>query len=425
MKLTLSQARSLATSLLGLAIVCMVVFRLLEPSHLWAGWVRAVCEAATVGALADWFAVVALFRHPMGIPIPHTAILPNNKPRVADSLADFIDKSFLTEEHLGNRFRNVDYAGFLSKWLVANADSLVEKAAGFAPAVLSGISDDEVSRLLAERARTMLRQAELGPGVGEGLAVMVQNGRDREIYNSLLKSADALICSHREMIQRKIHEEIPLPIELLPEVGLLGLVRPALEQLKDKLAGMVANKTIEKVQGILEEAENDPEHTLWKSFDSRLQKFIEDLKSSPDMAEKIRNMQEAIAASTVVDDFAAKAWSELKAFLLRDCAAADSTVRGKLRDALLSIARQLGESEDTRSGLNKFLGEQVLSGLIAARPHAREFISSTVQNWDATEMSANLEATVGADLQFIRLNGTLIGGLIGGFIYGAFWLIGK
>ena len=420
MKTTLAQMRAIATGALLVCVIGMVACRLGEPVYPWLAWPRAFFEAGTVGALADWFAVVALFRRPMGLPIPHTAILPNNKERVATSLATFMESSFLSEEQLGPRFRTMDYAGFASRWLTEHADFLAGKAARFAPEILAGVSDAEMTALLAARARALVKSADLGPMAGEGLSLLVENGRDREIFTSLLKSAENLIVSHREIIRTKIREEIPIPAELLRNIPGLNLLESAIEQLKNHLASTVATRTIEKIQNVLIDAENDPAHPLWQSFDQRLREFINSLQTAPEMAAKISALQDTLAGSAVIDDFASRAWSEIKSFLLRDCESEDSTLRRKLREATLTLARQLEQNEDTRHSINTFLGEQVLRSLLEARPHARDLVISTVQKWDSSEMANRLESTVGPDLQFIRLNGTIIGGLIGVAIHAAF-----
>jgi uncharacterized membrane-anchored protein YjiN (DUF445 family) len=418
--------RMVATGALIICAVGMVVCRIYEPIHPSIGFLRAFFEAATIGALADWFAVVALFRHPMGLRIPHTAILPNNKDRVAESLATFLETSFLTEEQLGPRFRGIDYAGLASRWLEEHATKLAEKAAGFAPNIVSGFSDEEMAALLGERAKEWIHKADVGPMVGEGLEVVVQNGRDREIFVSVLKSARQLIEDHRSTIQSKISREIPISRDMLARVPILQeLAGPLLEQIRDSISAAVAGKTIEKVQTALDEASSEDDNPLWHSFDQRLRRLITDLKSSPEMAERILTMQESLAGSKVVDDFAAKTWQEVKEFLLADCASKDSTVRRKMEEAIRSAARQLAENGTARTGINAFLGEQVLASILAARPYAREVVISTIRAWDAKEMADKLEGTVGRDLQYIRLNGTGVGGLIGLLIHGAFCFIGK
>jgi len=414
-----------ATGAFLFCLVGMVVCRIYESELPGLAWGRAFFEAATVGALADWFAVVALFRHPAGIPIWHTAIMPNNKDRVADSLAGFIEDSFLTEAQLGPRFRSIDYAGLGAEWLKRHSDFLATKAADFAPGVLAGVNDEEISTLLAERARHLIRSEQLGPVAAEGLLLAMSDGRDRQIFVSLLESTRQMIEEHRPMIQAKIREEIPLSAESLGNLPFLrNFAGSALEQLRDGLAGMVATRTIEKIQATLNEAATEPDHALWQSFDRRFRQFVEELKSSPELSAKVMALQGKFADSGTVDDFAARAWKEVRAFLEKDCASPESMVREKLRSAIESAAAQLADNPKTRSDFNEFFGEQVVKVVLASKTRARELVVSTVENWDPKEMSDRLESVVGADLQFIRINGTIVGGMVGVTIHAAFWIFG-
>lgn len=414
--------RRVATGALLIVFTGMVAFRWLEGGHPAFGYLRAFCEAATVGALADWFAVVALFRHPLGIPNPHTAILPNNKDRLAASLAEFVVSSFLTEEQLAPRVKTFNYAGSLSGWLRENADFLADRAAAHAPHILGGISDEGLARLLAERARAFIGSVPLGPLLGGGLGTLVQSGRDRQIFRTVLESAGELIVSNRELIEQKIREEIPVPVEFLRNLPGFHRLEPVLDQLKDALASAVAKRTIEKVRDVLDEALRDAEHPLQAAFVEKLGALIEELKSSPQMTARIRSMQEAMLASAAIDDFSLRAWHEAKAFILQDCAAEKSALRRRLREAVDALATHLANDSHTQKELNDFLGAHVLEGLLSARPVVRNLIMTTIQGWNAEEISRRLEAMVGRDLQFIRLNGTIIGGMVGLAIHIAFAL---
>ncbi len=421
----LERMRRIAGGALLAVFTGMVAFRLLEANHPAFGYLRAFCEAATVGALADWFAVVALFRHPLGIPNPHTAILPNNKDRVAESLAEFVISNFLTEKQLGPRIRELNYAEYLSRWLRENADFLVDCAAGYTPRILAGISDEKIAGLLAERGRKLVDRVSLGPLLGGGLDALSRNGRDRQIFRSVLKSTEDFILSHRDLIEAKIREEIPLPMEFLRNVPGFHRLEPVLDQLKDALAFAVAKRTIEKVRDVLSEAQRDPRHPIQTTFAEKLKVLVADLKSSPQMADRIRNLQAAMVASTAIDDFALKAWQEVKTFLLHDCVAEHSLVRVNLREALDDLIAHLAERAETRKEINDFVGTHVLASILSARPMVRDLVVTTVQGWDGDEMALRLEATVGRDLQFIRLNGTVIGGLVGLAFHAGFALIGK
>jgi uncharacterized membrane-anchored protein YjiN (DUF445 family) len=420
----LQRMRRIAGGALLAVFAGMVVFRLLEGSHPAFGYLRAFCEAATVGALADWFAVVALFRHPFGIPTPHTAILPNNKDRVADSLAEFVVSSFLTKEQLGPRIKELNYAEYLSRWLRENIDFLVSRATDYAPQIIAGISDEEIARLLAERSRKLVGSVSLGPLLGGGLNALAHTGRSRQIFLSVLESTEDLILSNRDLIEANIREEIPLPIDFLRNLPGLNRLEPVLDQLKDALASVVAKRTIEKVQNVLSEAQRDPDHPLQTAFAQKLTALIEDLKSSPQMASRIREYQDTMVAGPAIDDFSLQAWREVKTFLLQDCASEDSTMRVKLREAVKILATHLAENEKTQKDINDFIGAHVLASILSARPMVRDLVVTIIQGWDGDKIIQRLETTVGRDLQFIRLNGTIIGGLVGLLIHSGFALAG-
>jgi uncharacterized membrane-anchored protein YjiN (DUF445 family) len=421
MKMSLQKMRWIASGALIFCFVGMICCRLGEAHWHWLAWPLAFFEAATVGALADWFAVVALFRHPLGIPIPHTAILPNNKARVAESLATFLEEGFLTEEQLGPRIRQIDFAGMISRWLSANAESLGSRVGKFAPLLLERIPSEQITSLLTQRARHVILTTNAAPLLAGGLQTLTGSGRDREIFNSVVISFRDLIAENRETIQTKISEEVPISSDLLNAIPFLkNAAGPALDHFRNQIAAAVANRTIEKIHTALNEACSNQDHPLWISFQTRLNQLITDVESSPELAAKIRTMQEALANSPVVDVFSRKAWEELADFLKHDLAAADSVILQKISEALLSASRELTENTPLREGTNTFLAEQVLASALAAKPHIREIVTSTINVWDAAEMTDKLEATVGTDLQFIRLNGTIVGGLIGIAIHALF-----
>ena len=420
MKTTLQKMRWIASGALIFCFIGMICCRLGEAYWHWLAWPLAFFEAATVGALADWFAVVALFRHPLGIPIPHTAILPNNKARVAESLATFLEEGFLTEEQLGPRIRKIDFAGMMARWLSANAESLGRRVGKFAPVLVERIPSEQITNMLTQRARHVILTANAAPLLAGGLQTLTGSGRDRKIFNSVVISFRDLIAENRETIQTKISEEVPISSDLLNAIPFLkNAAGPALDHFRNQIAAAVANRTIEKIHTALNEACLDQDHPLWISFQTRLNRLITDLESSPELTAKLRTMQEALANSPVVDNFSRKAWEELADFLKRDLAAADSVILQKISEALLSASREL-TAPPLREGTNTFLAEQMLGAALAAKPHIREIVTSTINAWDAAEMTDKLEATVGTDLQFIRLNGTVVGGLIGVAIHSLF-----
>jgi uncharacterized membrane-anchored protein YjiN (DUF445 family) len=426
MKIPLKKMRWIATGTLIFCLAGMIFCRFGEVSWSWMAWPLAFFEAATIGALADWFAVVALFRHPMGIPIPHTAILPNNKARVAESLATFIEEGFLTEDQLDPRIRKIDFAGLIATWLNRNAENISHRCAEFAPVILDSLPTHDITNLLAERARNLILNADTAPLFANGLHTLTQHGRDRDIFCSVVISFRNLIAENRESIQKKIAEEIPISSDLLNVIPFLkNAAGPALDQFRNQIATAVANRTIEKIHAALDEACANLDHPLWHSYQSRLNQLIQDLESSPEMALKIRSIQATMANSPMVEEFSRRAWNELADFLRRDFASGDSLLRRKISDALRSITRELSDNTPLREGANAFLADQFLATALASKPHIRELVAGTIQKWDAEEISEKLESTIGTDLQFIRLNGTIVGGFIGLAIHALFEFLPK
>ncbi len=414
----LARMRAVALGALIFCFCGLIFSRLYEGSHPFFPWMRAFCEAATIGALADWFAVVALFRHPLGIPIPHTAILPLNKYRVAETLARFIETNFLTLERINNRLDQVNFADVTARWLRENNRQVVQKTLQFAPGIISGVNDREAAAILAQQARVALRGISLSQTAGAVIETFLQGGRDRELFTAAILIADNLVIENRENIKEKIREEIPLNKNMLGDIPFLGeFAGPMLQQIGDSIAEMVADKTIEKVQRILGDAGAHPEHALWLGFRKHIEQIVSDLKNSAEMAARVDAVRDALLTGSLVDDFAMKGWQALRRFVVNDCATPDSEIARRIESALAHVANQLENEAAVRDGLNTFLRTHLASAILSAKPHVTELVVSTVASWDGNEMSLKLENAVGSDLQFIRLNGTFIGGLIGVFIH--------
>lgn len=416
--------RIVATGAFLLSMVGMIVCHLAQERLSFLAWPGAFFEAATVGALADWFAVVALFRHPLGIPIWHTAILPNNKERVAESLATFLEDGFLTEEQLCPRVRHIDFAGLASSWLETNADAMASRFVSFAPNLLDQLNRSEIAVILARCARNVIRTTDFSPMLANGIRLVTENGRDGEIFRQIISELSNFLSKNEKLLQDKIGEEIPISPDLFgPFFG--KLAGPVLSQLRDSISKEVASRTVHKIQTALTESLSDHDHPLWTTFHQRLAVFISDLESSTECRKKIQTMQIALAESQLVDDLSSHAWEAVSEFLHKDLAASESLIRRKLFDGIRSFAQELKSNVPLRDGTNTFLCKQVVASVLSAKPHIRDVVTGTIGSWNAEEMSDKLEATVGADLQFIRLNGTLVGGLVGLSIHALFVLLGK
>lgn len=420
----LVRMRRIATGALVIVFCGMIIFRVLESVDPVWGYLRAFCEAATVGALADWFAVVALFRHPLGIPIPHTAILPNNRDRVAASLADFIEHNFLDGGGLDVRVRGVDYATIAANWLTTHRSTVINRLAGALPGWMKAAPTDDTAAWIAGQARRLIGRADIPQFVSAGLASFLADGRSQALYAAVLHSAEEMIIANRPVIQEKIREEIPLPVEALRNLPGIQRFSPALGQVRDQLAAAVASKTIEKVQQLLAEAADVPAHPLRKAFDDKLADFVQDLRSSPAMQVRIAALQQEVTGSAMIDDFAASVWTSLRTMLLADLQDEESELRQSIDRAIQRSAGVLRTDDSLRATVNGFIGEQVLAALGSIRPHIRKHVLSTFALWEPEEIAQKLEETVGRDLQFIRLNGTIIGGFIGVAIHVGFKFAG-
>lgn len=421
----LQRMRAWALGALVLCAAGMTLARLGEADTPWLSWVRAFCEAATIGALADWFAVVALFRHPLGIPIPHTAILPNNQKRVAESLADFMESNFLSPEHLEAKCQSLDYAAYAVKWLSGQKAALCEAAMREVPGLIAGLDDAEIVGRATASGKEWVLNANLSPVLGSVVRSAVSEGRDDRLFRYVLRAMDDALTLNREAIQQKIKAEIPVPVEVLRGMPGVKLLTPALDQIKNTLASAVAKRVIERLQGVLHDAEANPEHPLRTGFQEKMNLVIRDLQSSQEMAKKVHALQAGLAESAQVEQVVADLWEHFKAMILADCASADPWIRGRMELAVDAFVARLAGDVAMRASLNATIGRHVMGAVLEARPHIREWLVTTVVGWDGREMAGKLESVVGGDLQFIRLNGTIIGGLIGLVIHAVFTLFGR
>jgi len=417
--------RLVATSALVLVFCGMIGFRVIEPWHPLIGYLRAFCEAATVGALADWFAVVALFRHPMGIPIPHTAILPNNRMRVAESLADFIDKNFLDEKSITAHLRRLDFAALAATALAQHRANMIALATTSAERWLVSERSDAAPPWIAAQCTTLISKIDLSSLAGSALESFFSGARGNAIYRMFLKSADGVIAENRAYIQEKIRDELPLPGELirgLPGGQHLG---PVVDQLRDQIAASLTEKTLEKVRQLLAEAAASETHPIRQLLNSKVSDLVSEMRSSAEMKARIESFQRELHSSADMETPAIHIWESIRSALLEDLRNAnDSEFRRIIAIGIDAVAEGLRENEDLKTTLNALITGQISANIPALRVKLREHIHSTILQWNAEDMSEKLEATVGRDLQFIRLNGTIIGGLIGVVIHAGFVIAG-
>jgi uncharacterized membrane-anchored protein YjiN (DUF445 family) len=394
----LRRMRRIATGLLVLMALLFLVARLLRARH--AGLpglalVDAFAEAAMVGALADWFAVTALFRHPFGLPIPHTAIIASNKDRIGASVANFLQHNFMTREVLREELARVDFAGTAAHWMdqAQNRRALAAQAAGAVPALLRLADDDDVARFVHTAVADALEGVQFAPLLADALSVLVAGGQHLILFEQMLGFVSRALEQHRPYIRQKVHEHSP------------GWIPRAID---DKLY----ERLMEGVQGIL--AEIQSEGSEWRvRFQAATEELIANLASSPEYEEKLQAIVAASLGHPLVRSYAGQVWQSVRARLLADAAAPDSRLARAFDDALAGFGKALANDMVIREKLNAWLREVVADTVVLRRDVIASVVERVIRKWDAETVSRKFELHVGKDLQFIRINGTLVGGLVG------------
>ncbi len=410
----LRQLRIIATGLLVAMSVIYAVARTFEPRAPWIGFVRAFAEAAMVGAMADWFAVVALFRHPLGLPIPHTAIIRRKQAEVGQGLGGFIVENFLTRDIVGRRLAKIDLTGAASAWLVDHADTLVEKILTFLPRLLDAVDDEDVARVVHTQLLERVRAVPAAPAFGKALSLLSSGSKHEVLLSQILQFGGSLVSDHRHLIERGIEKELPIPEKVGP-VSLVGV--------RHLVSAYISKKVVLNLLTTLDEIGDNPDHPVRAEFGRRLSNFVADLESSPEYLARGEEIKTELLENPAVQDYAGSVWAQLKAAIMRDIARPESAIRTQLASLLRSLASAVHDDGQLRGKLNDGLRNAVIDFVELNGSDIGTLIEETVRSWDADELIDKLEVEVGRDLQFIRLNGTVIGGAIGVLIHVAEILI--
>ncbi|MBR2816726.1 MAG: DUF445 family protein [Reyranella sp.] len=395
----LRRVKAAATALLVFTAGLFVVARHYEPQH-WAwGYVAAFAAAATVGGLADWYAIVALFRRPLGLPIPHTAIVPRNHHRIADTLGEFIETNFLARAPVEARLREVDFATLVSDWLSDRERSAA--LAGFVmrlvPQALTAIDQSGLKGFLGKRVMAELQRIELAPLAAGLLSAVTEKNRHQRLLDELLGALEKVLANEETLaaLREKIRQELP---------ALFNLYRADAYLLRKIVASTTA---------FIQEARTDADHPLRREFDNFVSGFIERLRSSQAFARRAESLKRDMLARPEIAAVAEGAWESLQSFLEQDARAPDSQVRRQLEAMLVDVGSQLAREPAIRAEINRGM-VQVLSDFVESQKSGvGRFIADQVKGWDIDMLIGRVELTVGRDLQYIRFNGAMIGGLAG------------
>jgi uncharacterized membrane-anchored protein YjiN (DUF445 family) len=397
---SLKRMKVLATALLVFMAVLFLVSRSLRGGYPLFEAVMAFSEAAMVGALADWFAVVALFRHPLNLPIPHTAIIPKNKDRLGENLARFIRDNFLSQEAIGAKLNALDVTALVSRVFSdeQRAKDLANKLIEYTLTMLKRFDDDELKTLGRNFAHQNIGSVQLGPWLSKLMEVLVKDNRHHLLLDGGLSVITGWLTRNEPEIRAKMKQGNPWWIP---------------DFVDDKILDMMAVKLKDLLEGI----RNNPGHEVKKRIDEAIFRWIEELKDVPRRDEKIQHLKEMYWNPLGMGGFLEGMLRDLKASILEDLLDPNSTVRKQIEMGIVTLGRSLGESPTVREKINFWLCSSLLKLSSEYADTISSIISDTVRRWDAERTSRTIELYVGKDLQWIRFNGTLVGGLVGLLIY--------
>lgn len=386
-----------ALALLGFAVLLFIIAIYFKIPIL-----QAFSEAAMVGGIADWFAVVALFRHPLGIPIWHTAIIPTKKNEIGENLGSFVSEEFLNREKLEIKIEEFNFATKASEWLSQgeNANKIANLVAvNIIPGVLKTIKDEDIKRFIQVQFKEKLEGINFGDWVALALEPLQKGNVKDELLTNLLGVMSTELANNKDLIRKKVKESTPF------------------------LSFGLADKSISEgvfngLADFLNEAKN-PESAVRVKIDEYVYNFLDEIKNSEEMRVKINNLILGFAGKKEVQDYVNGIWDEIKLSISTDLEKGDhSSIKNSISNLIQGFGTGIKEDPVMIGKINNFIKNDLLSVLLNNKKVIGDLISSTVKSWDGKEVSEKLELEIGKDLQYIRINGTLVGGMIGLVIYG-------
>jgi uncharacterized membrane-anchored protein YjiN (DUF445 family) len=398
----LQRMRWIATGLLVLMAAVFLATRAIDPrfalAHPLIGFVRAFAEAAMVGGLADWFAVTALFRHPLGIPIPHTAIIPRNKDRIGETLAAFLRDNFLIPGVVARRMRGVDVAGAAGRWLASPEGTqgrLRKGASRLAADLLDAFDQQRLGGMVKTTIGQRLRALDISPLLGQALTAAIAEGRHAPLLDGIIRWAAKVLAANEHMIRAMVHERAG---SVMRWTG---------------LDETLANKIIDGLDKLLSDMAEEPGHPLRAKAEEGLTALAHDLQHDARMRTRIEALKVEIIENPAMQRWLDGLWEQARTAMLRIARDPDAALTGQFGEALRQLGGTLQEDAMLRATINRFVRRTAVGMAADYGDGIVRLVSETVRGWDARTITRRLENAVGRDLQYIRVNGTLVGGLVG------------
>jgi len=387
-----------ATGLLVVMAGVFVAARAFEARYPWLGYVKAFAEAAMVGGLADWFAVTALFRHPLGLPIPHTAIIPRNKDRIGEALARFLQENFLIPRVVARRMQKLDVAGVTGRFLQTPAGQGTRIRAGASRLIadmFESLDDERLGGIVKSAISSRLRRSEISPLLGHALASAINEDRHVPMLEAAIRWMARALDANEPLIREMVHKKANWAL---------------------KLAGLdakLADAIIDGLKKLTVEMSTDPAHPVRVKVEEALAQLANDLQTRPETRERVEAIKEQLLDNRSVSLWLDTLWQKGREAIVKAARNPDAVLAGKLGEVLKSMGVTLESDPRIRIALNRFARRAIVGMAASYGSSIVKLVSETVRSWDARTVTNRLEAAVGRDLQYIRINGTLVGGLVG------------
>jgi uncharacterized membrane-anchored protein YjiN (DUF445 family) len=392
----LVEARRRATALLGVVTAVFIGVTVAGAHGSWLSYVQAGAEAAMVGGVADWFAVTALFRHPLGLPIPHTALIVERKDQFGATLGQFVAENFLNGDVLAERIRGAGIARRVASWLSNedNAARFAGHAADLVVTLAGTLRDEDVQGALSAELARAADRIEVAPLAGRAVGIMIAGGHHEALFDGIVSAADRYLAEHREELRVRFESEAP-------------------RWLPDAVYGRAYDRLYTKLREKLTAMAEDPEDEARQQFNEWIAGLPERLQTSPELRERGESIKRDLLASSGLRDWTSWLWKNAKETLRIQAADPESELRRRLAGALTAAGRRLSGDPALQQSLERVVesGARNLAGQF--HDELVGLVTGTIQRWDANETSTQLELLLGRDLQFIRINGTVVGAGVG------------
>ncbi len=392
----LRRMKSVALALLiGMAVVFTVAFAL-QKQHTWMEYVRAAAEGGMVGALADWFAVTALFKYPMGLKIPHTAIIPRRKDQIGESLSDFVESNFLSEQVVKDKLASVDIARKAGEWLRSpgGPERVAKEGSALIRGAFTVLNDDDVQAVIEGMFRKHVLTPPWGPPVGRMAERIFAEGHHHRLVDLLVDRAADWVAANHATVNRLVSDRSPLWVPSF-------------------LDDMVGDKVHTELSKFIRAVQEDPDHQVRLSIDTYLTELAYDLQHDPAMIARAEGIKAQILGDPEVRELASRTWGTIKNALLNAVDDPDSELSLRFKSAVRDFGTRLVDDAELAEKVNAWIGDAAGYLVNTYRSDIAGVISDTVARWDAEETSQKIELQVGKDLQYIRINGTVVGALAG------------